>query len=266
MRGTEKACLSLLGDPMSGIDPGAFLRIAEWWLQSMDHSPTHAAVKAPTLSGKPMAYTRIQRKLQQAPIVDSEYVTLMVMPPNDQCFAEPAVSASFRASGEVLLAVDTAVRVMDSSGWCEIARRLHAVFPFQYGYNYLMRYEWGPWQYAAGFVAQTGVGGARHEEELRTRWMHVRLSPNRNPRGQRIRQVYRLQFLSEGHLQLDINGTTLRQWILGAAERGRLSLLVNGVWTWTIETDEQTLAANQTLFAAGLLSAWDPGLAGAITT
>jgi hypothetical protein len=265
MRGNEKSCLSLLKDPKSRADVRDFLRVAEAWLKSIGQSPTHAAIKAPGLSGKPLPLGRVRRNLQEPAMEESEFASLLAMPANDERFAEPPSSAGMNSRGEATLAVDTSIRILSTAEWSEIARRIHSAFPFTYGYHYTLAYELGPWQYAAGIVHQTVAGEPVHEEELRTRWMNVRLSPERHPRDQRLRQVYPLQFISERHLHLEVGRETLKEWIEASPHHGELARLVDDVWSWSFDDPVRVLAANEALFSAGLLSAWDPALAGAMT-
>jgi hypothetical protein len=264
----QKACLTLLVDPLAKVQVRRFIRVAERWLTSIGHGPNFFGAKCPGFTQSTVSYSRAREIVEDTAIEHSEYLELLEMPPNNTHFGDAPVNVSLKIRYKQLavFAIDTSVYSVDNQEWISLARDLSSVYPFVYGYTYVLPYDVGPGHYANGIVYQVGVGRPRHEEELRTRWGHILMSPASNPRTQILRQVYGLQFLSEGHLKREIDGGTLRQWIDASADRGRLSPLVDGIWTWLIDKDSQVLAANEALFAAGLLSAWDPQLAGIMST
>jgi len=233
----------------------------EAWLEPLGQTPNYAAAKAPGLTGKAVAYRRVRNKLDEPTIEEAKYVELLTMPAGDENFLEPPVSASISGSRhDAFVAVDTEIHKVCQNEWVALASRIHAAIPFVYGYQYVLPYSVGPGFYAHGTV-YGGFASRSHEEELRTRWSHVRLSPEKNPRDQRIRQVYALQFLSDAHLRLPVGAITLREWIEATPRRGWLRALLPGCWTWSVPEPSAIDTANRELFAAGLLSAWDPNLA-----
>jgi hypothetical protein len=262
-----KACLSLLLEPGLRVSIRSFIGAAEQWFKVLGHAPNYFGIKGPGFSRDTISYERVRRKLESPLVEEAEYVELLEMPPGNKRFSEAPIYASLsvRHKQDAIFEVDTSLHTESSVNWIRLAQQVHSVYPFVYGYAYTLRYDMGPGHYANGIAYQVGVGGVRHEEELRGRWGRVLMAPKSNPRNQRLRQVYRLQFLSEGHLQLNIGGTSLREWIDASAEHGLLSPLVDGIWAWSIDDESVVLAANRALFAAGLLSAWDPQLAGAMT-
>jgi len=257
MRGTMQSCLSLIGRPVCPVHVRAFVRVTEEWLNSLKQPPNFVAAG---FSGKVVSFARAGKKLQEASMEHARWVTLLAMPPGDKnVFAAP-VSASLGADRDVLLSVDTSVSAGEID-WLTIAKQIHSVMPFVYGYQYVLPYTVSPGMYTAGIVYSSSTAVKGHEEELRTRWSHVRLAPEKNPRDQCIRQVYPLQFLSDGHLRLPVGSLTLGAWIEAAPKRGQLRVFLPGLWTWSLPDVAAVQAANIELFHAGILSAWDPHLA-----
>jgi hypothetical protein len=261
IRGTTKSCLSLLADPASPVRICDFVQLAEQWLSLLGQPLNFAAAKAPGLSGRAVPYVRVRHKLHESSIEKARYVELMSMPPDDARFAEAPIYASINSRREILLAVDTLLP-MNEGSWLMIAERMHSALPFVYSYQYALPYSVGPGHYASGIVhGSIDDFMHEHEKELRTRWSHVLLSPEKNPPDQSLRQVYSLQILSEGHLHLKIQGVTLREWIDQSTDRGRLRPFLANLWVWSVPDEQNVDDANLALFEAGLLKAWDPKLA-----
>jgi len=260
MRGTAQSCLSFLADRTASIQVCEFVRMAEQWMNSLNQPPNFVVAKAPGFFGKPVSYARAKNMLQELSMEEAHYVTLLAMPPRDENFFDAPVSASINVRREVLLSLDTSIKLCEND-WLAIAKQIHCAMPFVYGYQYVLPYSVGPGMYAAGIVHSISAAVEGHEEELRTRWMHLRLAHEKKTYSQIIRQVYPLQFLSDAHLRLRVGDLTLRAWIEATRKRGRLCALLPGVWTWSVPNRAAVQAANMELFNAGILSAWDPQLA-----
>jgi len=70
-----------------------------------------------------------------------------------------------------------------------------------------------------------------------------------------LRMVYSVNVLNEKHLCLDVEGASLRDWILSNDRYGPLKAIANGMWVW--EVDEKELAqVNKVLGGAGVLISW----------
>jgi hypothetical protein len=71
--------------------------------------------------------------------------------------------------------------------------------------------------------------------------------------------VFEDNYLREAHLASLVFGTTLREWIAGAPERGIVCDLGRGLYRWTLRHDDVGLIA-KSLSSQGLLIAGSTGL------
>ncbi|RKO74912.1 hypothetical protein C5E04_21755 [Pectobacterium parmentieri] len=70
-----------------------------------------------------------------------------------------------------------------------------------------------------------------------------------------LRMVYPINVVNESHLAIDVNGFSLREWILSGEERGWLEKLNNEMWLW--EVPEKNLdEVNALLGEVGVLISW----------
>ncbi|MBR8183477.1 hypothetical protein [Burkholderia ambifaria] len=71
----------------------------------------------------------------------------------------------------------------------------------------------------------------------------------------KLRMIYPLNVLNEGHLGIRIYDLSLREWIMSDSSRGSLKSLPNNMWLWTV--NEINLAeVNNACGEAGILIAW----------
>jgi len=69
--------------------------------------------------------------------------------------------------------------------------------------------------------------------------------------------VYPCNLVNRRHLEIDIGGDKLREWIVSRREHGKLTELGNGFWLWEVET-ERLNTVNQACGEAGISIAWKP--------
>lgn len=73
----------------------------------------------------------------------------------------------------------------------------------------------------------------------------------------KLRMVYRINFLNIEHLGLEIDGLTLKEWIMSNHENGYLEELNNFNSLWYVEESELE-RVNKILGNAGFLISWSP--------
>jgi len=70
-----------------------------------------------------------------------------------------------------------------------------------------------------------------------------------------LRMVYPVNVLSDRHLEADVAGVVLKDWIGESVGRGALEPLTPSTWLWYVEAD-QLQDVNQSLGEAGILISW----------
>ncbi|KHK50201.1 hypothetical protein PI87_23805 [Ralstonia sp. A12] len=72
-----------------------------------------------------------------------------------------------------------------------------------------------------------------------------------------LRMVYPCNVLNDSHLDIQIQGTSLKAWIANAPDRGALTSAGAGLWLWQVEGSNID-SVNRSCGEAGILLAWKP--------
>lgn len=127
-----------------------------------------------------------------------------------------------------------------------------------YGIGYQMPYYWGPRAFANGTVSsrfatvdKTLYGPPERLKEQSSAFGYVYLSSQRpHLFGENLRDLFEINFLSKGHLDRQMNGKRLQDWIKDNAF-GALRQLTSTTWRWDVpHADIQQV--RKTLIEAGL--------------
>jgi hypothetical protein len=70
-----------------------------------------------------------------------------------------------------------------------------------------------------------------------------------------LRMVYPVNVISNKHLEIDVGGVVLKDWIGESVGRGKLEALTSSTWLWYVEAD-QLEDVNKSLGEAGILISW----------
>lgn len=76
-------------------------------------------------------------------------------------------------------------------------------------------------------------------------------------RGDMLRMVYPCNMINENHLQINIQGMTLGEWIVKERGRGSLRKISKDVWIWEVGRDDME-GVSKCCGDAGILLAWKP--------
>jgi hypothetical protein len=136
-----------------------------------------------------------------------------------------------------------------------LALKIAQVFPFTYGYQYVIDAAYGPGFHAIGMfyrsLKRKDVPPLSETEERRTEaWCN-----NKNevvPFGL-LRDVFPINFLTDVHRKRLVGGTPLLDWIAQDDSRGRIDQLRQGLWAWHVP-DERCVELGDTLERWGLLA------------
>ena len=84
-----------------------------------------------------------------------------------------------------------------------------------------------------------------------TKWFHTYGKEKRYKLGD-LRDVYPINFLSSPHLERDVYGQSLKNWILSSSDHGELKQLDETLWSWHIE-EEKISSVREDLRNTGIL-------------
>jgi hypothetical protein len=119
----------------------------------------------------------------------------------------------------------------------EFLRKLAGICEMTYGIGYQRPFVQGPDLYAYGISAGLSYAGPDREESNRIAlWMRERMGNNRHKSGM-LRDVYRVNVLTDAHFRVNVDDVPLRQWIGATAKRGSLEPINDKVWLWHVPAD-----------------------------
>lgn len=117
-----------------------------------------------------------------------------------------------------------------------LTKDLSEFFGSQYGYAYQRKFSQGPIFYPYGVHG----GNERDSEEERkkiTRWNHIYRMPDGSYKLGDLRDIYSYNFLSKLHLERDVFGTTMKEWVESDLSRGMLTKITDTLWSWHLDPD-----------------------------
>jgi hypothetical protein len=109
-------------------------------------------------------------------------------------------------------------------------------FETSYGFLYERRMDKGPTLFAMGMSAGLGFSPEdKSESGAISRWLHEGIYGKGYLSG-KLRDVYRVNVLSEAQLSSPIGRRSLRKWIVEDVERGNLTPLIDSLSVWRIQS------------------------------
>lgn len=130
-----------------------------------------------------------------------------------------------------------------------------------YAYGWSDARKSGPALSAAGLsfgIESAPTPEDRHSSVCLRKWSADCLQqPHRPERAVAIRSVFPLQWLTSRHLELQLEGRTLRDWIVSDRAHGMLTPANDGLWCWNVP-DSNIEKVRGALSKAGLLWGWWP--------
>lgn len=119
----------------------------------------------------------------------------------------------------------------------------------KYGFITLLDRIYDPIFYVAGIPYQDADGASQR------RLLAFQSAPHRSPtiRSTKLRDVYEINIVTEGHLTLRIDTQSLRSWI-GAGDRGALEEFCPGIWLWDVRGCDMPAIRARLIQAGALIS------------
>ena len=168
------------------------------------------------------------------------------------------IGVAIRSADRALtLAFDVGVKKFDRQYLADIARDIHTVYPFTYGYALMLPRNKFPIDFGSGRFGGQGKSSDIADLDLRnSRWAKFIRNIVRTgvELDSEFRDIYPLNFLSGGHLERNVGNMSLKEWIHCDVSRGRLTHLDNAFWVWEIDASQVCRVRNE-LIAEDLLIA-----------
>jgi hypothetical protein len=151
----------------------------------------------------------------------------------------------------LVICFDDSILGFDQSYVEKFGQEMASYFDARYGIAYQRDFTKGPGWYAHGVIA--GIPRKPefdHERSLITKWFHTYGKEDYNLGD--LRDIYPINFLSSPHLERDVDGQSLKSWILSSPDRGDLKQLNETIWSWHVP-EERISSVREDLRNTGIL-------------
>lgn len=152
--------------------------------------------------------------------------------------------------GTCVLCWDDQIIPFDPAYFDSLAHDLSVFLEPTYGYGYQREFKYGPSLYPFGVIA--GLEYGMPERKYITEWGNAYDCLDGRYRTGDLRDIYPLNFLSSPHLERDVYGQSLKEWIASSPAHGEVKSLNNSLWSWFIQDDQISLV-REALRGTGIL-------------
>jgi len=240
----EEMCfvVSLYGTALDRIGIVPLLGEVDEFLCAAGQPSTHLHVFARGFGRNPLRFNNAWKRLQKSVPQDLESIDLYSFFEGWQstaqwtatCNVDPE-DAYFHLGAGLATMPDAEQRIIGF-----VRRWLDRMRP-AYGIGFFRKRRWAPDSYGHGIPCQFGVndendGPEYGESEIIRRWRDGMRNRVYNDGTQR--DVYPYNLLTRVHLERDIDGRCLRDWIRAEPSRGRLIECPGGYASWTVAPED----------------------------
>ena len=217
--------------------------IKEWFDYTLDFFRAHGI--EPTRMSSQKTDKTVSMKIGIKQLEENDYkinenIWIGATPPNhnsDMFDSIFMVSLEYTFGTTFVLCFDNQITHFDNHLIDNLTKYFSIFSRSQYGYAYQHKFSQGPDFYAVG-----SLGGRDRlpdeEREKINRWNNVYCMPDGIYTLGDLRDIYPYNFLSTPHLERDIFGQPLRQWIESHSSRGKLTPLTDTLWSWHLTPDQ----------------------------
>jgi len=239
--------------------------IALFYNKKLGLEPTSIGLSGDEFSGKITAFKKGYKKAEEQSFNGIDAISIYTETADDKDFAFyyqvlMSISYSKRGGFKIYAGMDTSAAGKDEL-INEVILPICNLFDVTYGYSYVMPPEKGPLSYGTGFVhVPEGHPLSDAEEQLIFKWNHY--TKTMKERKGKLRDVYEENLLTDEHLNQNVAGKSLKNWVLSDPLHGTLSDLA-GRQYWKVDKDN-LVQVRMKLQEDGLLIAYHeniiPGL------
>lgn len=257
MRVGDCTCLAFY-DWSSEFSASAFYEVAVSFFSANGVEPDSGKlyVGKPTNS-RILKYSTVAARIKKAEYANASYVGLYhTIPDYAQLAFGWDVTAGYHARmhRDMYFCCGVAIAQLGVDYVADVIEQISNRTTLTYGIGYSLPFQDGPDLYALGMSTGSDYTPEGNRAADRTcAWFRERIGQNRHLQGY-LRDVYPLNVISQPHLDKQVQGMPLREWIIASPERGTLRPLAGGAWLWRIE-ENQVVPIQAELESAGMLIA-----------
>lgn len=231
------AFYGIASSPMAGKE---FFQTVEQWFSAIGYHPDKLGVAGKYYGGKIANFSRSKKYLEKTGFAELQSFDMHASLPNAKVPGmEYYVSASFSChsddGGYAIVAVPSSFS--DKHIWLPVAHNIINNLHPIYGIGYKRKLELGPVKYALGICQglEIGLTGEAYDEARNiSRWCDMGMVKQVYRKGL-LRDVYPWNFLTHLHLDWNINGKSLKQWISQEDNHGYLIPIIEGEFLWEVK-------------------------------
>lgn len=218
------------------------------FFQNIDLYPNVAVCCSENKWSKPISIRTLQSRLKRKMLFNS--IELYLLPEKYQTFMDATAGVLFEDSGtppqgkrSMVIAIPGNLDSKRIENFYQLCREISKQCDLRYGIGFEMPQACGPIYYGIGIVQSSDdCHFTEIEEEEISLWFRERIGSrgmepeNRHLKG-KLRGVYRINIISEVHLNTNLKDNTLKNWILADSKRGVLQELNKNLSWWQIPTE-----------------------------
>lgn len=223
------------------------------WFENYNQTPTRVGITAPFIkSTQTMSFKNGHKKLLENGFEGVDSISLYANVPNHNIDMSDFNFCAYVRLKEnrtnLILSFDNDIITFSRSCLEELIQQQSQYFTPGYGICYQRDYKFGPIFYAIGMI-QGDL--SKEEEENIAEWFREYGDPETYYVGL-LRDIYPLNILSQPHLDQQVHGQSLKDWICSSPDHGDLKQLTPEVWSWWVEAD-QIPSVRQALAPSGII-------------
>jgi len=186
-----------------------------------------------------MSYKGLKKKLEKFNFENLESLSLIVMLPDTESVNDFISDSCIYAkklddikNAKLCFLIDDELQSFDLNFWVKIATKFQEFTKAPYGYYFKYPFNCNPTLYPSG---RDNISTEIEEYRRNIKWNRFSF---KNGINNYIRDIYKLNFLSEHHLSLMVNDKiNLKQWIKSGNldERGTLKQINEDFYYWYVE-------------------------------
>lgn len=219
---------------VKNIDVEGFYAYILEWFKKYDQVPTRMALSGENVkpSTKTKTFKHYDKVLKENNYEKIEYIWLGSTPADakyDTSDAIFSIELSLDSKPYVTIVFDDAVIPFSKDSMALLAKDLSSFFKSNYAIGFQRHNDKGPSCYAMGVIYNGGYSDI--ENAVIAKWLYG-YPKEYNPGD--LRDVYPLNFISQAHLERQVEGKSFKQWIELSPHHGTLESVTDTLWMWSL--------------------------------
>ncbi|MEN8237136.1 MAG: hypothetical protein ABFQ95_06310 [Pseudomonadota bacterium] len=218
----------------------------EQWFEKHNLTPNKMGFDAPygSRGRSSIGYKYGKKRLIENNFADVTGISIMANPsvaPKNNLLAIAEAIAYLKENNRSTLVMCWSDRVQEFiKGYLEsFITELNQFVSPRYGYCFQRRFAHSPTFYTVGIIGCEGEDEPSEEEEREiTKWGNEFSYSDGTYKAGDLRDIYPLNILTQPHLDRDVYGQSLKDWIESSPEHGDLKKLTDTLWSWWVPKEK----------------------------